>query len=57
MNRNYLVIALFVVAAISFLGSWLIAVNGDFLDSSNFNAWLAAGGFFATVAFVVERAR
>ena len=57
MTKANIVLALFVVAALAFLGAWLIALNGDLFGGSNFNAWLAAGGFFGMAGFVVERIR
>jgi len=61
MTKANLVIALFVVAALRLLGAWWIALSPDhevgIVDSKNFNAWLAAGGFFGFVGFVVERLR
>lgn len=57
MTKANIVLVLFAVAALCLLGAWLIALNGDLFDGDNFNAWLAAGGFFGFVGFVVERLR
>lgn len=57
MTKANLVLLLFAVAAACFVGAWWIAVQGPFLGSANFNAYLAAGGVLATTAFFVERLR
>jgi hypothetical protein len=56
MNRRTAVVILFLAGAFAFAGAWIIAVDGDFLDSGNYAAWQAAGGVLATLAFALERA-
>lgn len=53
--RQIVVLILFALAGVAFLGAWIIALGHAALDSANFNAFLAAGGFFGTVAFFTER--
>lgn len=57
MSKATFVLILFAIAVASFTGAWWIAAIGPVLDGSNFNAWLAAAGYFATAAFFVERLR
>ena len=57
MTKANIVFALLLVGALALAGAWWIASVGPVLDNANYNAFLAAGGFFVAAGFVVERVR